>query len=163
VTLSLFATFQSVALVAVIALRLDIPGGTEMLVKWFGAIMLTSLASLGMGLLVSALSTNTLRAMLLHVLAMNPQFVLCGALVPLSQLDAGSRAVANTTVGRWTVSLLGHLNDVNGLFEAQLQANNNDYFEQFDLEPQRVVIIFATMFVVYIVAAMLVLRRRDVR
>ena len=78
---------------------LDIPGGTRMLVDWFGVVSLISLASLGMGLAVSALSSNTLRAMLLHSLAINPQLILCGALVPLKQLDEGSKVVADMTIG----------------------------------------------------------------
>jgi hypothetical protein len=150
-------------LVGAIALRLDIPGGTEMLVQWFGAILLVSIASLGLGLLVSARSSNTLRAMLLHTLAMNSQLVLCGALVPLTQLDAGSRAVANMTIGRWSVSLLGYLNDLNGLFEAQFAGVTNDYVDQLNLEPERVAIIFGAMFLVYVVATMLALKRRDAR
>jgi hypothetical protein len=94
---------------------------------------------------------------------MNPQLVLCGALVPLTQLDAGSRAVANMTIGRWSVSLLGYLNDLNGLFEAQFAGVTNDYIDQFNLEPERVAMIFGAMFLVYIVATMLALKRRDAR
>ncbi len=161
--LSLFSVFQSAALVGVVAMRLDIPGGTRMLAEWFGVVMLTSLASLGMGLLVSALSTNTLRAMLLHSLAINPQLVLAGALVPLKQLDDGSRAVADMTIGRWAVSLLGYVNDVNGIFEAQFGPIQNDYAEQFDLEPRRAISVFIGMFLVFLVATMVVLKRRDVR
>jgi ABC transport system ATP-binding/permease protein len=161
--LSLFALFQSAALVGVVALRLEIPGGARMLVDWFGVVTLISLASLGMGLLVSALSTNTLRAMLLHSLVINPQLILCGALVPLKQLDSGSRAVADVMIGRWAVSLLGYLNDVNGLFEAQFGPIPNDYAEQFDLEPRRAIAVFVTMFLVFVVATLLALKRRDVR
>jgi len=162
--LSLFALFQSAALVGVVAMRLEIPGGTRMLVDWFGVVALVSLASLGMGLVVSALSTNTLRAMLLHSLVINPQLVLCGALVPLKQLDEGTKLVSNMTIGRWGVSFLGYLNDVNDLFEAQMGSFvTNDYADQFDLEPQRVVAILVGMFLVFLVLTMLALKRRDAR
>jgi hypothetical protein len=161
--LSVFALFQSAALVGVVALRLDIPGGTRMLVDWFGVVTLVSLASLGMGLVVSALSTNTLRAMLLHSLAINPQLVLCGALVPLKQLDEGTRVVANLTIGRWAVSLLGYLNDINDLFAAQMGPIPNDYAEQFDLEPERAIAVFVGMFLVFLVATMAAMKRRDAR
>jgi ABC transport system ATP-binding/permease protein len=162
--LSLFAVFQSAALVGAVALRLEIPGGTRMLVDWFGVVTLISLASLGMGLAVSALSTNTLRAMLLHSLVLNPQLVLCGALVPLKQLDEGSKVVADLTIGRWGVSLLGYLNDVNDLFEAQMGPFiTNDYAEQFDLEPERAIAVFVSMFLMFLIFTMVALKRRDAR
>ena len=122
-----------------------------------------SIPTLGMGLAVSALSTNTLRAMLLHSLAINPQLILCGALVPLKQLDEGSKVVADMTIGRWAVSLLGYLNDVNGLYEAQFGPITNDYAPQFDLEPERAIGVFVSMFLVFLLATMLALKRRDAR
>jgi hypothetical protein len=126
--------------------------------------MLVSLASLGMGLVVSAMSTNTLRAMLLHSLAINPQLVLCGALVPLKQLDKGSKAISDMTIGRWGVSFLGYLNDVNGIFEAQFGTlATNDYADQFDLEPKRVIAIFLGMFLVFLILTLIALKRRDAR
>ena len=161
--LGAFARIQSAALVGVVALRLDIPGGNRMLLDWFGVVSLVSFASLGMGLVVSALCTNTLRAMLLHSLAINPQLVLCGALVPLKQLDEATKVVADLTIGRWAVSLLGYLNDVNGLFEAQLGPITNDYEPQFNLEPERAIAVFVGMFLVFVLMTMLALKRRDVR
>jgi hypothetical protein len=67
------------------------------------------------------------------------------------------------TIGRWAVSMLGYYSDVNGIFEAQFGPITNDYAEQFDLEPQRVALVFLAMFAVYMLASMLALRRRDVR
>ena len=161
--LGLFALFQSAAMVGVVALRLDIPGGSRMLLDWFGVVSLVSLASLGMGLAVSALCTNTLRAMLLHSLALNPQLVLCGALVPLKQLDDGSKMVADMTIGRWAVSMLGYLNDINGIFAAQFGPITNDYEPQFDLDPERAIGVFVGMFLFFVIATMLALKRRDAR
>ncbi|MGE3271270.1 MAG: ABC transporter permease, partial [Chloroflexota bacterium] len=164
VALGLFGAFQSAALVLVIALRLEIPGGARMLFDWFGVVLLTSIVSLGMGLAVSAMSTNTLRAMLLHSLVINPQLVLSGALVPLKQLDKGSQAIADMTIGRWTVSFLGYLNDVNGIFEDQFGPSiTNDYASQFDLEPTRVIAVYAGMFLVFLIITIVALKRRDAR
>ncbi|MCC7372431.1 MAG: ABC transporter permease, partial [Chloroflexi bacterium] len=164
VALGLFAVFQSAALVLAVALRLDIPGGGRMLLDWFGVILVTSIVSLGMGLAVSAMSTNTLRAMLLHSLAINPQLVMSGALVPLKQTDEGARAVADMTIGRWTVSFLGYLNDVNGIFLDQFgPAVANDYAEQFDLDPNKVLARYGAMFLVFLIVTLIALKRRDVR
>jgi hypothetical protein len=159
--LGVFSVIQSVLLVLIVAWRLDIPGGRATLLHWFGVLMLTSMASLGLGLFVASMAGNTLRAMLLHSVAINPQLFLSGALVPISQLDAGSRTMADSTIGRWAVSLLGYYAGIKEVIEAQVGAN--DYLEQFDLDPNRAIGAFVSMFVIFIVLAMVILKWRDAR
>ena len=68
------------------------------------------------------------------------------------------------TIGRWGVSFLGYINDVNGIFDAQFGAlATNDYADQFDLEPRKVIAIFLGMFLFFLVCTLLALKRRDAR
>ena len=140
---------------------IDIPGGNETLLKLTAVLTLTNLIAVGMGLLVSGLSSNGLQATLILVILLIPQLILAGAVVPLSQVTQTARYFSDTMVSRWSISVLGHLVDVNAQLDAQLP--QNAFKDQFDIDLQRYLLLLVGLFVLFFVGTLISLKVRDTR
>ncbi len=159
--LGLFSLAQSALLLGIVSHQVDIPGGNATLLKVYGALVLTNLAALALGLLVSALTTNGLQATLIVVVLLIPELTLGGATVPLSQVNEIARALSLGMISRWSLSLLGHYVDINARLDAQYP--KNDFASQFDIDPNVYIVILLGFFVAALAGAIGALKYRDVR
>jgi ABC-type multidrug transport system ATPase subunit/CRP-like cAMP-binding protein len=159
--LGIFSFVQSALLIVIVAQKVDIPGGNETLLKLGAILMLTNLVAVAMGLLVSGLSGNGLQATLILVVLLIPQLILAGAIVPLSQVTQLARYFSDTMISRWSVSILGFIVDVNTQLDAQLPENT--FRDQFDIDPQRYILILVGLFLLFFFGTIVALKLRDTR
>jgi ABC-type multidrug transport system ATPase subunit/ABC-type multidrug transport system permease subunit len=117
--LSLFSILQGFLFIAVLAVKVDFPGGLQTVLALGGALAVVSLAGMGMGLLISALSGNADRAAILVVLALIPQLIFAGSTVPRSEMTPVSKAISDITITKWTLELTGSVTDLDGRLAAQ--------------------------------------------
>jgi len=114
------AVLQTVLMVAIILLGFDPPRGTIALggvtIPWFIGItfttLLTLLASISLGLAVSAFVSNAAQANSALPLLLLPQIILSGVLF---NLDAAARVGAWLMLSHWSVGAYAALSDVNAL------------------------------------------------
>ncbi|HZO27591.1 MAG TPA: ATP-binding cassette domain-containing protein [Chloroflexota bacterium] len=159
--LGIFSVVQSALLIAIVAQKVDFPGGNETVLKLAAILILTNLIAVGMGLLVSGLSGNGLQATLIIVILLIPQLSLAGAVVPLSQVSKIARYLSDTMISRWSISLLGHTVDLNARLD--VQAPQNPFRDQFDIDPTRYALILGGLFLIFFVGTIVALKMRDTR
>ena len=120
--LSVFALLQVGLIFGVLLIGIDFPDpASEVLPRILLALCLTSLAGVGLGLLVSSLSPNADRAVVIAVLVIIPQLIYGGFTVPRTVMSPLSRVVSDATVTRWSLELLGNLTDVDQIIEDESQ------------------------------------------
>jgi hypothetical protein len=117
--LGAFSVLQGVLFVAVLVIGIDFPDSPATEMEIAGALVLTSLAGVTMGLLLSALSPNADRAAILVVLALIPQLIFAGSTVPRSEMSHVSRAVSEMTITKWALELEGITTGLDSRFDAQ--------------------------------------------
>ena len=159
--LGVFSVVQSALLIAIVAQKVDFPGGNETVLKVGAILILTNLIAVGMGLLVSGLCANGLQATLIIVILLIPQLTLAGAIVPLSQISEGAQYVADTMISRWAISLLGYTTEMNARLDAQ--APQNFFKDQFDIDPKRYLMIMGGLFLAFFIGTLAALKLRDTR
>jgi ABC-type multidrug transport system ATPase subunit len=105
------------ALLAVLRLLDRLPAATPdtWLLLW-GTFLLDACAGLGLGLLASAGVTNVAQATLALPMLCFPQVLFAGAMVPVSVMTEGARAMSWGTSNRWGFEALGRLLDLSGRF-----------------------------------------------
>ena len=103
-----FAVIQGGLLALVLFVGLSLPGPQPRVVlELAGALSVTAMAGMGMGLLVSALSPNPDRAATLVVLLLIPQLIFAGSTVPRSEMREPAKLVSDSTMTKWSLELLG--------------------------------------------------------
>ena len=164
VVLSLLCLFQAAALVGIFALAVDLPGSDlELYPKLFSAVLLTQLAGLSMGLLVSALSANSDRAMAIVPVLLIPQLIFAGALVPLDHMLAPAKVISQFMISKWALQLAGSLTDLSERFVAQFPSV---FAEPYRNELDPIVwlpwVVLAAFTTIMLLATILVQLRKDV-
>lgn len=104
-----FAAIQAATMIAVLGLGIELPGGIDVGLQLFGALFLTSLAGMAMGLFISSVSPNADRAAILAVIAIIPQLIFGGSTVPRSEMGPASRLISELTVSKWSLELTGQI------------------------------------------------------
>jgi hypothetical protein len=107
-----FAALQAATMIAVLGVGIELPGGMEVGLQLFGALFLTSLAGMAMGLFISSVSPNADRAAILAVIAIIPQLIFGGSTVPRSEMGPASRLISELTVSKWSLELTGQITDL---------------------------------------------------
>jgi ABC-type multidrug transport system ATPase subunit len=159
--LSLFSVIQSACLVFIIAGRIDIPGGSEALRDIFVVVLATNVIAVAAGLMASAVASNGLQATLIIIVFMMVQLAIAGGIVPLRGMDDIAQTMSLFTPGRWALSLLGMIVDINARIDAQLPKNT--FAEQFTVERSTCWLAMAGLFVASLLIAVMGLKRRDPR
>jgi len=164
IVLSVLCLFQAAVLVAIFAARLDLPGSHwELYPQLFAAIFLTELAGLAMGLLISAVSANSDRAMAIVPVSLIPQLVFAGALVPYDKMLAPAKVVSQLMISKWALQLTGSMTDLSERFAAQFPASfGGPYADQFDDPSWPPWVVLTAFFVVMLTATAIVQKRKDV-
>ena len=162
--LSVLCLFQAAALLGIFAVGVDLGSlGWEVYPTLLAAIFLTELAGLSMGLLASAASANSDRAMTLVPILLIPQLIFAGALVPLERMLEPAKVLAQLMISKWSLELAGSITDLAPRFEAQFPPSFADpyrsAFESVSWAPWVVLIGFI---VLMLGATLLVQKRKDV-
>ena len=120
--LSVFAVLQAGLMLGTLLLGVEFPGpSSEVLPRVFLALSLTSLAGMALGLLVSSLSPNADRAVIIAVLVIIPQLIFGGSTVPRAVMEPIARSTSDTTVTKWSLELLGKVTGIDKNIEEQSQ------------------------------------------
>jgi ABC-type multidrug transport system permease subunit len=162
--LGLLSMFQAAVLVGIFAWPIDLPGNdTALYPQLFGAIFLTALAGLSMGLLVSAVSHNSDRAQAVVPLLIIPQLIFMGALVPLGKMLPPARVVADLMISKWSLQLTGHMTDLGARFSAQFPPSFAEaYRDELDITAWVPWVVLAAFTLVFLAATLVVQKRKDV-
>ena len=162
--LSLLCLLQSAVLVGIFAAGMNLPGSNwELYSKLLAAIFLTELAGLSMGLLVSALSSNSDRAMTVVPILLIPQLIFAGAGVPLDRMLAPAKIISLFMISRWALQLAGSITHLGERFTAQLPpAFAEPYRHQFDIAIWLPWAVLAAFVVIMLGAAAIVQKQKDV-
>lgn len=109
--LSVLCLIQSLLLVTIVHLGLCLPSPASI----FAAIYLVSLASVMMGLTVSALASNVDKALASVPLILVPQIILSGALVPIADVRPEAfKYIFYLAISKWGYELAGGgISDIN--------------------------------------------------
>lgn len=116
--LLLLVVIQSVALLALVGLRVQFPAQGVMLpiqLELFITALLTSLAGLAMGLAISAFASTPDRSISLVPLALIPQILFAGVIFSLGDGITAQRVLSWLTISRWAMDAYGtsvNLNDL---------------------------------------------------
>ena len=129
-----------------------------------GLLVVTSFAAVGMGLLVSALVTTQDQAVSLIPLAVIPQLLFSGAIVPLEQMAALAKGIAYLVFGQWALAGLGTAVDMNARLAADPEFAEVNRFgtDFFDLAAGQAFGIQLAFLLVFVTGAAVLLRRRIV-
>jgi ABC-type multidrug transport system permease subunit len=161
--LSVLCLFQSVALLGIFALRVDLGGlGWDIYPKLIGAIYLTSLAGLSMGLLVSATAGNSDRAMAIVPILVIPQLLLAGALVPLEQMLGPAKVLAQLMMSKWALELTGSMTGLESRFQELATVGLEPWRPAFDIVPWTHWGALAGFVVAMLGATLVAQKRKDV-
>ncbi len=127
-----------------------------------GLLVLTSFVAVCMGLLVSAVVTTQDQAMSLIPLAVIPQLLFAGAIVPLERMTAVAKAIAYLVFGQWALAGIGTAVDMNARFAADPAFAKVNRFgaDFFDLSAATTCAILAGFLLVFLTGVALLLRRR---
>jgi ABC-type multidrug transport system ATPase subunit len=159
--LGLFSIVQAVSITLIISSSIDFPDKDTTIPTVGLILLLTNLVAVAMGLIISAFAANGLQATLVLVVLLIPQLVLGGAVVPLSRIEEPAKSMSNGMINRWAVSLLGYTMDMNTRLNNQLP--QNDFYDQFDIDPDRYWMILGGLFVAFVIGAIIALKSKDVR
>jgi ABC transport system ATP-binding/permease protein len=116
--LTLLLAAQSVVLLALVGLKVQLPAQGVIMPIWpelFITTMLTALAGLAMGLAISAFASSPDRAISVVPLALIPQILFAGVIFSLGDGVTAQRALSWLTVSRWAMDAYGtsvNLNDL---------------------------------------------------
>lgn len=115
VVLGLFAVLQAFLLLLVLAVRVDFPASgavTWAPLEYYFTLVFTTLASVALGLFISALASSRDMVIYLVLLAVFVQIVFSGAIFELSSL---TRPLSVLTISRWSLEALGATTDMDAL------------------------------------------------
>lgn len=110
-----FSLIQCLALIVVVALRIEFPQAGVLLpapLEIFITLMLASLAGIAIGLFISALVSNSSMAIYIVLLALFVQIMFAGVIF---ELPGATNLLSTLTVTRWTVEALGSTVDLPAL------------------------------------------------
>jgi ABC-type lipoprotein export system ATPase subunit len=155
------ATLQTAALGFVVFAIRPLEELPEVYVTVFGLLVLTSIVGVGMGLAISAFASSEDQATSFIPLALIPQLLFAGAIVPIERMTEPIAALASVVFGRWSLAGLGNAIDLNGRIAADPRfAEVSGYGESFfDVSPGNVSLILLAFLVAFLLAALFLVRR----
>ncbi len=113
--LGVFILLQCLLLLIVLAFKINYPGSGAIVwapLEYYFTLVFTALASVALGLFISALATSRDMVIYLVLIALFVQIVFSGAIFDLGPL---SRPLSYLTITRWSLEALGASTDMEGL------------------------------------------------
>ncbi len=128
-----------------------------------GLLILTSIVGVGMGLLISAAASSQDQATSFIPLALIPQLLFAGALVPVERMSEPVSALSAAFFDRWSLSGLGNAVDMNGRIAADPRfAEVSGYGTAFfDVPASAASLVLVAFLVAFMAGAALLLARRS--
>jgi ABC-type transport system involved in multi-copper enzyme maturation permease subunit len=115
VVLGAFMLLQCLLLLIVLSFKVDFPGPSPILwspLEYYFTLVFTALASVALGLFISALASSRNMVIYLVLIALFVQIVFSGAIFELSPL---TRPLSYLTITRWSLEALGASTDMEAL------------------------------------------------
>ena len=129
-----------------------------------GLLAATGATSVAMGLLVSSLVRTQAQATSLIPLAVIPQLIFAGAIVPVARMADPARAIADVVFAQWSLAGLGSAIDMNSRLAAAPEfAQVNRFGTHFFDIPVGAAFAAEAIFAVLFVAATALVLRRSLR
>jgi ABC transport system ATP-binding/permease protein len=126
-------------------------------------LIATSWVSVGMGLLISSAVGSEDQATSFIPLALIPQLLFAGAIVPVEKMGAAVAGLSNVVYSRWSFAGLGSAIDVNERLDAVPPKKEalgfGDSF--FDISPAAGLLILLVFLVIFFVGVAIMLTRRE--
>jgi ABC-type multidrug transport system permease subunit len=97
----MFCVLQCTCLLGIVFPALGLPGGPQAFGEMLGSLVATSLSAVALGLLLSAVVSSSEAAMALTPIALIPQVVLGGLMVPMTSTPRYIRVVMQAIPARW--------------------------------------------------------------
>jgi ABC-type multidrug transport system ATPase subunit/pSer/pThr/pTyr-binding forkhead associated (FHA) protein len=125
-------------------------------------LLATGFASVGMGLLVSTVVSSQEQATSLIPLAVIPQLLFAGAIVPLARMAEPARVLADAIFSQWALAGLGTAVDMNRRFVTDPEFSRVNRFgsEFFDLAAGTALAIEIGFLLLFTAGTVLILRRQ---
>ena len=171
-TIGAYLASKAVVLFGLVAVQTLIYAGVVLVFQPFDApasaylevlsiLVLTGFASIAMGLLISAAVSTEDQAMSLNPLALIPQLLFAGAIIPVDQMTAPVKAVSNLMFAQWSLAGIGTSIDMNGRIAESAFARVNRFgADFFDVRVATSLLVLFAFLVVFVVSTAAVLRRR---
>jgi ABC-type multidrug transport system ATPase subunit len=115
VVLGLFTLLQCLLLLLVLALKIDFPGAGAIIfapLEYYFTLVFTALASVALGLFISALASSRDSVIYLVLITLFLQIVFSGAIFELGPV---TRPLSYLTITRWSLEALGSSTDMESL------------------------------------------------
>jgi len=163
IVLSLLCGVQALALVGIMALRIDFPEPVwEVYPVLILLTFLTALGGLAMGLLVSSTAENSGQAMAIVPMLLIPQLIFDGSFVPIEKMLVPAQALANVILSRWSLELAASITDMSERFAAQLPAQfASPYQEAFTVTAAFHWTVVALFVIVPVLLTLVAQKRKD--
>ena len=162
VVLGAVVALQTILLTyCVLAIRpLDEPASAYLIVT--ALLILTSFVSVVLGLLVSATVSSEEQATSFIPLALIPQLLFAGALVPIDKMAEPIASISNVVIARWSLGGLGNSVEMNErIADDPALSRANDYGSDFfAIEPGKTAAILLIFLAVFSIATLITLVRR---
>jgi ABC-type multidrug transport system ATPase subunit/predicted component of type VI protein secretion system len=100
ILLAVFCIVQCTVLLAIVFFGLQLPGGLPVFGQMLGALVMTALVATSLGLLLSTMVTSSEAAMALTPIALIPQVILGGLMVPMTSVP-NLQLFFNLVPARW--------------------------------------------------------------
>lgn len=139
----------------VLGLRSGAPSNWQV----FGLVMATGLVAVTLGLLISALVNSENQATSFIPLALIPQLLFAGAIVPLKDLGQPLGTISGVVFSRWSLQGTGGAVGLDARFAGTPQ-DTGQFSRFFDFHPAVAAAILALFAAIFLAGAYLRLRRR---
>jgi ABC-type multidrug transport system ATPase subunit len=155
---------QTLVLTAVVTSFRPLEASTATFVAILGILALTGLVAVCMGLVISAAAGTEDQAVSITPLAVLPQILYAGSLVPIDSMVDIMAAFANVIFGRWALATMGTSLDMNERFAENAEfARVNRFGDDFFGVPEVQGLLTLAVFLVVFLAVTALLLRRQAR
>jgi len=98
---------QGLLLVGIVGIGMGFAFDLAVMAHTYAVVVGTSLVAITLGLLISAVASNSDRASNFVPIVLIPQIIFSGAIIPLEKMGLLAKAISYLMVSRWSYSLLG--------------------------------------------------------
>jgi ABC-type multidrug transport system ATPase subunit/pSer/pThr/pTyr-binding forkhead associated (FHA) protein len=153
---------QTLLFTAVVVLLRPLDAPTSAYMEVFVLLLLTGFVAVGMGLLISAAVGTQDQAMSFSPLALIPQLLFAGAIVPIARMNEPIQSLSSLMFAQWSFAGVGSSLDMNVRIAQDPQFSRAGRFDDsfFDVAFGTGLLVLLAFLAVFLVATTLVLRRR---
>jgi ABC-type transport system involved in multi-copper enzyme maturation permease subunit len=108
----LLALYQATVFVLLKYLAIQMPIGSSVIIEMYITLVLSAIAGMVMGLLVSSISPNQNVAPLLTIIFIIPQIIFGGGVLPISTFGTAGQAANNFSLTKWPFEALVTITDL---------------------------------------------------